>query len=370
MSNAWGALSWGQGSWAAQGDVEITVSGISATYSIGSVTATAIVEIGWGGDSWGENEWGDLSGSQPAITGVQASFSVGSISSVTGDANVSVSGISLSSSIGEEIAGISFTFAATGLQSTFSVGGNTIEIGVPVTGISTTSSIGTATVDESILTGEGWGRDAWGSFAWGVNYSVALTGQSLTSSIGSETAITDVDVSVTSAGQLTSTFASPSFSITIDQDIFVLASEDQLDASIGSLQSVTGDALVEPSGISLTSSIGNSAAGLFLDVPVTGNQADFTQGTISLVQSTNEPATGISATMTLGQHSEIPAQIVGVSGLSITSSLGEEGPVTGDALVTPTGQSLTSSVGSVNITAWSEIDLGVSNTWTVVDLAA
>ena len=250
------------------------------------------------------------------------------------------------------------------------VGQTVVEIGVPVTGISTTSSIGTATVDESILTGEGWGRDAWGSFAWGVNYSVALTGQSLTSSIGSETAFTDVDVSVTSAGQLTSTFASPSFSITIDQDIFVLASEDQLDTSIGSLQSVTGDALVEPSGISLTSSIGNSSAGLFLDVPVTGVQGTLTQGNITLIQSTNESVTGIAATMTLGQHSEIPAQIVGVSGLSITSSLGEEGPVTGDALVTPTGQSLTSSVGSVNITAWSEIDLGVSNTWTVVDLAA
>ena len=66
---------------------------------------------------------------------------------------------------------------------------------------------------------------------------------------------------------------------------------------------------------------------------------------------------------------EIPGQIIGVSGLSMTSSLGEEG-ITGDGIVNPTGQSLTSSVGSVNITAWSEIDLGVSNTWTVVDLAA
>ena len=369
MSNAWGALSWGQGSWAAQGDVGVTVSGLSATYSIGAVTATAIVEIGWGGDTWGENEWGDLSGSQPTITGIQASFSVGAIASITGDALVEPSGISISSSIGNEIAGISFTFEATGIQSTFSVGSNNIEIGVPVTGISLTSSIGSATVDESILTGEGWGRGEWGEFAWGDNFSVQVTGQSLTSSIGNETAFTDVNVSVTSAGQLTSTFASPSFSITIDQDIFVLASEDQLDASIGTLQSVTGDALVQPSGISITSSIGNAASGLFLDVPVTGVQASFTQGTISLVQSTNEPATGISATMTLGQHAEIPAQIVGVSGISMTSSLGEEG-ITADGLVIPTGQSLTSSVGSVNITAWSEIDLGVSNTWTVVDLAA
>ena len=48
MSNAWGALSWGQGQWAAQGDVDVSLSGISATYSIGSVTAEGIIQVGWG----------------------------------------------------------------------------------------------------------------------------------------------------------------------------------------------------------------------------------------------------------------------------------------------------------------------------------
>ena len=239
MSNAWGALSWGQGSWAAQGDVGLTVSGISATYSIGSVVASGIVEIGWGGDTWGENEWGDLSGSQPTITGIQASFSIAAVASVTADANVSVSGNSLTSTIGDEVAGISFTFEATGQLSSMGVGSTIVGIGVPITGISTTSSIGTATVDETTLTGEGWGRGEWGEFAWGDNFSVLVSGQSLTSSIGDETAFTDVNVSVTSAGELTSTFASPSFSIQIDQDIFVLASEDQLDFTIGS-SSLTG----------------------------------------------------------------------------------------------------------------------------------
>ena len=50
MSNAWGALSWGQGQWAAQGDVDVSLSSLSATYSIGSVTAEAIVEIDWDRD--------------------------------------------------------------------------------------------------------------------------------------------------------------------------------------------------------------------------------------------------------------------------------------------------------------------------------
>ena len=51
MSNTWGALSWNQGSWAAQGDVTITATGISASYSIGNVVATGIIQVGWGGDT-------------------------------------------------------------------------------------------------------------------------------------------------------------------------------------------------------------------------------------------------------------------------------------------------------------------------------
>ena len=50
-------------------------------------------------------------------------------------------------------------------------------------------------------------------------------------------------------------------------------------------------------------------------------------------------------------------------------SLGSEGTVS-NANAFVTGQSLTSSVGSPNITPWQEVDLGVNNTWTTVDLAA
>ena len=78
-----------------------------------------------------------------------------------------------------------------------SMGEEIIDIGVPATGSWLTSSIGSATVDESILTGEGWGRGSWGEFAWGVNFSVAPTGQNLTSQYWKETAFTDVNVSVT-----------------------------------------------------------------------------------------------------------------------------------------------------------------------------
>ena len=53
----------------------------------------------------------------------------------------------------------------------------------------------------------------------------------------------------------------------------------------------------------------------------------------------------------------------------MTMFIGEETAIA-NANVDVTGIALTSSIGSVNITAWQEINLGVNNVWTEVDLAA
>ena len=58
-----------------------------------------------------------------------------------------------------------------------------------------------------------------------------------------------------------------------------------------------------------------------------------------------------------------------VTGIAMTSAIGSVTTVA-NANVTVSGQSLTSNIGSLNITAWAEIDLGVNNVWTEVDLAA
>ena len=348
-------------------DHTVSVTGSQLASSIGAASGEGIIQIGWGGDTWGENQWGELSGSEPTIVGQQLTSTIGTLQSITGNANVNAVGQSLTSTQGAAVGGASVDVEVTGILQSLSIGSSVVGIGATVTGQSLTSTIGTATVDETTLTGEGWGRGEWGEFAWGDNFSVQLTGMQLTSSIGAETAITDVNVSVTSAGQLTSTFGS--FSLKIDQDIFVLAAEDQLDITNGGVAGTSGLATVDLTGSSITSQQGITIGGTKTPVDVTGIQASFTLGNFTLVQTTNESVTGQQATMSLGTHAEIPDQIIGVTGLSITSSLGEEG-TTGDAEVIPTGQLLTSSIGNVNITAWSEVDLGVSNTWAEVDRAA
>jgi len=325
-----------------------------------------ITSTTWGALSWGAGAWGNQADIDVDVTGISLTSSIGTLQSVTGNADVEPSGIQLASSQGSSIGGTSVSVSVTGNLESMGIGQTLVGIGAITSGISMTSSIGAATVDESTLTGEGWGRAAWGEFAWGVNYSVAVTGQSLTSSIGNETAFTDITVGVTGQS-LTSTQGS--ISLQGDFGIVVFAAEDQLDFTIGT-STFEIDGNVTVSGSSMTSSQGSTTGGLKTPVDVTGIQASMSIGNISLVQTTVETVTGIAATMTLGQHAEIPGQIIGVSGLSMTSSLGEEGPITGDAIVTPLGIQLTGSIGNPNVTAWSEIDLGVNNSWTTVDLAA
>jgi hypothetical protein len=92
-----------------------------------------------------------------------------------------------------------------------------------------------------------------------------------------------------------------------------------------------------------------------------------TIGDISLIQSTVEPATGQELTATAGQADQ--ASKYPVDGIELIGSVGSV-TVTGLANVVVTGISATVSAGQVNVTAWQEIDPGVTNVWSEVDLAA
>ena len=102
-------------------------------------------------------------------------------------------------------------------------------------------------------------------------------------------------------------------------------------------------------------------------MPVTGASASITIGDISLIQSTNEPVTGQELTVTAGQAEQ--ASKYPVTGIELTSSIGSV-TVVGTSVIQPTGISATISAGQANVTSWQEIDPGVTNVWTEVDLAA
>lgn len=322
--------------------------------------------------------------------------------------------------------GTSVDVLVTGQTLTATGGEEDIGIGVPVTGSSLSSSVGTATVDENYLIGSGWGRDAWGTMVWGDAYSVQTGSVSATTSVGSIESIT-ADANVTPTGQVitsssgqleitgdanltltgisltssvgpVSTFnivgnqANMSISpvdINADGNQFVNVFEDQLDTavnsinidigvspeavgsslttSIGSISQITANADVVITGIELTSSIGNEIVTADGNVVVSGSSLTTSIGTETVQANADVPVTGSSLAGSTGQVSQVTTYEV--TGVAMTMAMGEENTVI-NVEVDVTGQALTTSISGVNIAAWSEIDPGVANIWTPVDLAA
>jgi len=323
-----------------------------------------ITSTTWGALSWGEGLWGESGNMDVSVTGISMASNIGALQSVTGGVDQDATAQTLSFSQGTTVAGTSALIENPGpVTASIGVGQVIIGIGAAASGMQLASAIGAATVDESTLTGAGWGRAAWGEFAWGVNYSVAVTGQTLASAIGEETAFTDVTVSVTGQ-QLTATQGL--FSLVGDFGIVVFAAEDQLDGVVGNTTIAAG-ATVDATGISLSGSVGQVVPEPKFIQVVTGIQATFTIGTTTLEQTTTESVTGQTMTMTLGEEGQ--ASKYDVTGSAMASSIGSV-TVVGGAGIDVTGIQMTATVVSPNITAWQEIDLGVSNTWTEVDLAA
>ncbi len=133
----WGQQTWGFENWGTLGDQTLSLSStnLSASFSVGTATIDAELQVGWGGDTWGENTWGDLSGAFANPTGIQATFSVGTVTT-TANANIDVTGIQLTATNPGAVGGTSVNQLLTGQELQTFFGEETIGIGVNVTGIS------------------------------------------------------------------------------------------------------------------------------------------------------------------------------------------------------------------------------------------
>jgi len=366
MANAWNELTWGIGNYGEQNNATVSVSGVSASTSIGTdFTITTTVDFGWSRKEWGTFAWG-IQGTLLA-TGSSATATTGTLTTQA-DGLAEPTTISATFSIDQVITRIDNEVILEGVTlQTFT--GNEVTEGnavVTPTGASATVNTGQATIDPTFLVGEGWGRDTFGNLAWGVNYSVIAAGPNgLSASIvtGNEDAFTDVTVEVETAGQLQTAITPVGTSANADHEIAasLLISSAQGDVT------TEATALVEPTGISLTISIGDAEAGLLLEVPVTGVSATINIGNEDTSGNADVNVTGIALTSAIGDV--VPVSGYDVTGVSATLNLGTV-DITGNGLVIPTGIGLTISAGSPNIIAWAEVDTGTDVTWTEVDLAA
>ena len=316
---------------------------------------------GWGNKTWGASEWGDLSDELVVTSSVAAQTSV---NSVTTEANANVFPTTLSATVTLQgaTAGASALVLPQGIGLNITTEDVSIGIGVSVTGVSASTDITGVTIDDQYLIGSGWGRETWGSFVWGDNYSVQLNGISLSVIVGDEDAFTDIIVAV-SETTLQTSVNSVGTSANSDHEIAASLLINSITGDVG----IEGNGLVELTGISITTAIGDAEAGLLTEVQVTGVSLTTFIGDEDITGNASVTLTEVTGTVAPGQLTYIASYDVTGSSSSI---LNGEITITGSAVVAPTGVGLTVSTISPNIIAWAEVDTGTPVTWTPVDLAA
>ena len=257
----------------------------------------------------------------------------------------------------------------------------------------------------------GWGRDTWGSIVWGedfenVTVSVTTPGTPTTwgestygnyswgqivgiqSEIGDESIFNEQNaIASLSTNLLTLTITS----LTITGDSNLSLNTNLLNIEEGFAQeNVNANTIVEvsapgnlPWGATYwgSGSWGN-IGGMFIsqgaeeevvpsiDVFVSTNLLTLTLTSINQVTAdANITANTNLLTTSLGNEDAVPNTIVSVSTNLLNVSVGTaSGEFT--STVSPTGVSATASTGRLYIAAWAVVDIGVTNTWSVVDIAA
>ena len=173
---------------------------------------------------------------------------------------------------------------------------------------------------------QGWGRETWNSGAWSEQAPVSVTGNGLTSSLGTETVTTDQNISVTGIG-LTSTAGT----------------------AVG-----TGIAEVSPTGIALTASLGEESLSTDQNISVTGLGTTLSVGneSTSVTKTTGwNRDTDINTGNSIGWSEQQWGAVGGsfaLTGQALTASLGDESAAT-DQNISVTGVSTTSAIGTFSI---------------------
>ena len=121
------------------------------------------------------------------------------------------------------------------------------------------------------------------------------------------------------------------------------------------------------SGIGIQSNAGTVEVGALTIINPDGVQLQTTIGEEDLAGGAIITLTGIQVTAATGGADGV--SVADATGSQLQSSISGV-TLTGNAVIDLTGIQLTGSLGSINITPWNEVDLGVNNTWTEVDLAA
>ena len=314
-SDTWGMLQWGLLAWGNQNDNFVDVTGTSITTNIGNTSVVAELNSGWGRLEWGNLAWG--AGYSVIASGTALASSIGTATSAA-ETIVTLTGQSLTAATGNEAIGIGINVDVTGISLSATVG----SVGaISLQGTQADTSIGSVDiqVDGSI--------------------SINVTEHLMQTNIGTSTIEIAAGPPLTSAGLLQTVVGSA----IADANTLIDVTGIALTGNVGQ---VIGESVVELTGIAMTLSIGEEIP--VADVTVATTTAGLLQTSIGSVDAVSSvELVGLPATVSIGSATTAQTANVFVTGISMSTS-----------------------VGNVAVTPWSEVDLDVNNTWTEVDLAA
>jgi hypothetical protein len=365
------------------------------------------VPLGWSTSSWGNGDF--ILSTANGLSGVGLTSSLGD-ETPTGNADVTATGNALTSTTGTAVATGIAEVTATGNALTSALGTEvaTGDSNVTATGNALTSSLGEE--DASGVFQSGWGRGAnqvtgqiigWSDNLWNIlETEYALTGVSATSSPGDlgfqgDVAPTITGVELTSAATtpgtsvfvtgVSATSSIGTFSISGDNNTTIVVTEQglvsragtlpitidvapqTLTPSLGSL-TLTGDANVTLTGNGTTVSLGDEEASGSAPVDVTGNLITNDLGDPVVTAGATVSVTAAGLTSSIGDATQETSYEA--PSVALTSNVGTVNIRT-DVVFTITGNSVTSSVGNLQGTFWSQVDDSNSGiSWTEVHKAA
>jgi hypothetical protein len=341
-SEGWGRLTWGSLVW-----------GEDAENATASVT-TPGTPTTWGQSTYGNYSWGQITGAQ-VETGEELIEAGASVILSTNLLNAVAGTVSAQANFISEVTGVQLNST---VNSVFA--GENVIVEVTTPGAPTT-----------------WGQGAFGQYAWNQitgssadlgeetiegTGSLNLTGVQSNTSTGTLSLIGDANVTAIT-NILNVTAASVSTKLDVDVEVTSPGNLPWGSASWGyGTWGNIGGLYIEQGGEE------ESIPGV--EVFVSTNLLTLTLTSIAQITAdANITANTNLLTVGLGNEDAVPNTIVSVSTNLLNVSVGA---ASGEVLstVSPTGVSATASTGRVFIAAWAVVDIGVTNAWSVVDIAA
>jgi hypothetical protein len=294
-SGTWNIGYWGQNQWGDNANSTVSLTGLALTATQGDESSAGEINTGWGRDAWGLNAWGEYGDAIP--TGIAMTAALG-----TGIGFTDV--VATNSTNNNQT--LTVTLASVAIEATSDA---------PTTGIAMTAAQGAADAGpDAMLTGNaatmalgsisafnqtGWGRQHWGDNGWGVEgtwISVSVTGQALTTAIGTETVSGDSNITANTlnVAQLTLGNVDPAPDAMI-QGNFMIAALGTLGQ--GSAKTVTGQAM--------TMALASVVADLNQEVSVTGISMNAQLASASGKTDIDVIPTGFGLTIALGSGSAL-----------------------------------------------------------------